>query len=105
MKAQDTITASEARNFIGKQVTLCDRVNYGRFIEVQKKMPKILYVGPDYPNHHLTLIFPKEVHRKFSYDPEKKMVNKRFCLTGTISKYKGKPAVFIKSPLQINEED
>ncbi len=104
-KAEDTITAVKAKSYMGKEVTLCDRVNYGRYLNVQKNQPVILWVGPDYPNHYLYLVFPKESLRTFSFDPEKKMINKRFCVKGKIEKFRGKPAIFIRSESQLNEEE
>ncbi|MEJ7831087.1 MAG: hypothetical protein WKF91_22970 [Segetibacter sp.] len=104
-KAGDTITAVKAKSYIGKEVTLCDRVNYGRYLNVSKKQPTILWVGPDYPNHYLYLVFPKESLRMFSFDPEKKMINKRFCVKGKIEKFRGKPAIYIRSESQLNEEE
>ncbi len=103
--AQDTITTIKAKEFMGKKVILCDRVNYGRYLNVQKKQGTILWVGPDYPNQYLYLVFPKESLRMFSFDPEKKMVNKRFCVKGTIEKFRGKPAIYIRSESQLNEEE
>lgn len=104
-KAEDTITAVKAKSYMGKEVTLCDRVNYGRYLNVQKNQPTILWVGPDYPNHYLYLVFPKESLRRFSFSPEKKMINKRFCVKGKIEKFRGKPAIFIRSESQLNEEE
>jgi hypothetical protein len=104
-KAQDTITASKAKANVGKQVVLCDRVNYGRYLNMNKTAPVRLYVGPDYPNHYFTLVFPQDVLARFSFDPEKKMINKRFCATGTITMYRKKPAMIIKSESQVNAEE
>lgn len=105
LSAQDTTTAANAANYINKKVTVCDRVNYGKRININKKAPTILYVGPDYPNHHLVLYFPKHVVRRFSFDPEKKMINKRFCATGKITLRENKPTIYIRSESQVNEEE
>jgi hypothetical protein len=104
-RAQDTITAKQAKEFVGKEVTLCDRVNYGRYLNVQKNQETILWVGPDYPNVYLYLIFPPEALRMFSFDPEKKMVGKRFCVYGVIKKFRGKPAMYVRSENNLNEEE
>lgn len=104
-EASDTITAAKAKSYMGKEITVCDRVNYGRYLNVQKDQPTILWVGPDYPNHYLYLVFPKESLRMFSFDPEKKMINKRFCVKGRIEKFRGKPAIYIRSESQLNEEE
>ncbi len=101
----DTITSARAKDFIGKNITLCDRVNYGRYLNINKDGPVRLFVGPDYPDHNLTLIFPDDVLLRFSFDPEKKMINKRFCVVGTITIYRKKPAIFVTSESQINAEE
>jgi hypothetical protein len=103
--AQDTISAVDASKYINKKVTVCDRVNYGKRVNVNKNTPTVLYVGPDYPNHHLALYFPKNVVRRFSFDPEKKMINKRFCASGKITLHENKPAIIIRRESQVNEEE
>jgi len=103
--AQDTIHAVSAKSYIGKKVVVCDRVNYGRLLYINKKAPTILFVGPDHPNHYLTLYFPYNHLRRFSFDPEKKMINKRFCATGTVKSFEGKPALYIKNEANLNVEE
>ena len=105
VQAQDTITAAKAKQYVGKEVVLCDRVNYGRYVNINKTAPVRLYVGPDFPNHHFTLVFPQDELARFSFDPEKKMINKRFCATGPITIYRKKPAMIIKNESQINAEE
>jgi hypothetical protein len=95
--AQDTITAVKAKDYIGKTITVCDRITYGVMVNINKNTPTILYVGPDYPNHYLSLYIPRHVVRRFSFDPEKKMINKRFCATGKITMYKASPLYALKA--------
>ncbi|WP_207496748.1 hypothetical protein [Aridibaculum aurantiacum] len=104
-KDADTITAAQAKDYQGKRVTVCDRVNYGRYVNVNKNAPVRLWVGPDYPNHYLTLVFPQNDLKRFSVDPEKKMLNKRFCVVGRITSHEGKPAIIVKEERQLNAEE
>ena len=103
--AQDTITSAKAKDYVGKKVVLCDRVNYGKYVDVSKDANIRLTVGPDYPNHNLTLIFPETNLVRFSFDPEQKMLNKRFCVMGTITTYRNKPAIYVTDEKQINVEE
>jgi hypothetical protein len=102
---QDTITAVKAKQFVGKTKTVCDRIDGNIMIKVNKKDPTILYVGPDYDNRLMALYFPNHVVRRFSFAPEKKMNNKRFCVTGKITLYENKPAIIIRNEAQVNEEE
>ena len=102
---QDTIRASEAQRFIGKTVQLCDRIHNGHMDNISKNAPTILYTGDTYQTRTLALIFPQNVLRTFSYDPEKKMENHTFCVKGKIATYKGKPAIYIQSESQLNVEE
>ncbi len=103
--AQDTIGSAKIKDYMGKTVTLCDRVNYGRYLNISKDAPIRLYIGPDYPNHNMTLVFPKNEVQRFSFDPEKKMINKRFCVVGAVTTYRGKPAIYVKNESQLNVEE
>lgn len=105
VSAQDTIYAKQAQAYMGKKVVVCDRVNYGKHLNINKNGPTILYVGPDHPNHYLNLYFPKSVLRRFSFDPEKKMINKTFCATGRIESFENKPTLYIRRESQVNEEE
>jgi hypothetical protein len=104
-QAQDTITSAQAKKYVGKMVTLCDRVNYGKYVDISKEADIRLLVGPDYPNHNLTLIFPAADVKRFTFDPEAKMINKRFCVQGTITIYRDKPAIYVTKESQVNEEE
>lgn len=104
VNAQDTTSAAKIKDYMGKKVTVCDRVSYGRLVSINTTGPTILYVGPD-PDYHLALFFPEFEVQRFSFDPEKKMINKRFCATGEITTYNNKPVMYIRSESQVNEEE
>ena len=102
---QDTVTAARAKDYIGKQVLVCGRVNDGHMDNISKDEPTIVFVGDTYQTRVLALIFDKHDLKNFSYDPEKKMENHTFCVQGKVEMYKGKPAIYVKTEAQLNVED
>lgn len=98
---QNSITAAEAKDYIGKKVQVCDMISQAILPSIAKDEPTVLYIGNSYNNRTLALIFTKKVLHKFSYDPDKKMVNQKFCAKGKLSMYEGKPGMYIKSEAQI----
>ena len=102
---RDTITAGQARNFVGKNVLLCDRVKDGHMDNISKDEPTVVYVGDTYETSSLLLVFNKNDLKTFSFDPEKKMENHTFCVHGKVAMYKGKPAIYVKSEEQLNVEE
>jgi hypothetical protein len=102
---ESKITAVQAKDFIGKNVLLCDRVKDGHMDNISKDEPTIVYVGDTYETRTLALLFTKDVLKNFSFDPEKKMENHTFCVHGKITMYKGKPAIYVQSEDQLNVED
>jgi len=102
---RDTITAEQARNFMGKNVLLCDRVKDGHMDNISKDEPTVVYIGDTYETCTLVLVFKKDDLKNFSFDPEKKMENHTFCVHGKITTYKGKPAIYVKEEAQLNVEE
>ena len=102
---RDTITAEQASKFAGKNVLLCDMVKNGHMDDISKDEPTVVYVGDTYETRTLALIFNKNDLKNFSFDPEKKMENHKFCVQGKVTTYKGKPAIYVKSEAQLNVED
>jgi hypothetical protein len=102
---RDTITAERIGSFVGKNVQLCDMVKNGHLDNISKDEPTVVYVGDTYETRTLALIFDKNDLKNFSFDPEKKMPNHKFCVNGKVAMYKGKPAIYVKSEAQLNVED
>jgi hypothetical protein len=102
---RDTITAEKAGSMVGKNVLLCDMVKNGHMDDISKDESTVVYIGDTYETRTLALIFNKNDLRNFSFDPEKKMENHKFCVQGKVTTYKGKPAIYVKSEAQLNVED
>lgn len=99
------ITIDQLAAYRGKTVKICDRVTEVKLPNISKDRGSELYVGGHFPDQKFTIFIPKSVREKFSYNPEEKMVNKRFCIVGKLTRHKGKPAIVVKNENQINEEE
>lgn len=99
------ITAAQAKNYVGRNVMLCDRIKDGHLDNISKDEPTIVYAGDTYETRTLALVFTRQVLKTFSYDPQKKMENHKFCVHGKVAMYKGKPAIYVKSEDQLNVQD
>ncbi|MDQ2752275.1 MAG: hypothetical protein M3R72_04555 [Bacteroidota bacterium] len=98
---KQTISARHAKNYMGKTVTVFDTIHEARLDNVSKDEMNVLFTGSDYDHRTFALVFPQSILKRFSYNPNYKMVNHRFYATGKIVNYKGKPAMFIKNESQI----
>ena len=70
-----TISASQAKSYIGKTVTMFATIHEARLKNVSKDEMNVLYTGDNYEHRTLALIFPQEVLKRFSYNPNSKMIN------------------------------
>ena len=97
---QKTLTATEAKDHIGEQSTVCGKVVSTVFAEKSHGSPTFLNFDKPYPGQIFTLVIWGSDRSKFD-DPETKYRGKRICVTGKISAYKGVPEVVANEPAQI----
>lgn len=98
----DSINASLAKNYVGKTIKVCDKIDGARLKNISKDEANVLYIGTDYATRIFALVFPKDVLRRFPYNPNLKMINSQFCAKGKIVMYEGKPAMYIKTDKQLD---
>ena len=99
--SQSSFPASEAARHIGEKTTICDKVFGGRFMESAKDQPTLINMGDAYPNNPFTFVIFADDRKKFSYKPEDFLVDKKVCVTGEISEFRGKPQVVVSDTLQV----
>lgn len=97
LKAQ-SITAEQAKNYIGKPATVCGTVA-GIFTS-DKSGITFISMGADYPKNTFTIVVFKDAVAKFSYRLST-LKNKSICVTGKIKNYKGKPEIVADNESQI----
>ena len=104
-KAQTEIKAEDAAKHMNDSVRVCDMILEGKYLDEAKDAPTQLYMGSKQPDPMLTIVIPKAVKDRFKYDPEKKLVNKHVCVTGRITSFEGRPAIYVYSENNINDLD
>jgi micrococcal nuclease len=100
-QAQASVTAADAAKYMGKRITVCDKVYGGRYFEHSDNTPTLLNMGAAYPNNPFTFVIQGENRKKFSYKPEEWLVNKEVCVTGEIIEFKGKPEMLVSDSTQV----
>jgi hypothetical protein len=92
--AQEKFSLKQFEKFVGKKVTLCDTVYSYKIFNDTLTM---LNMGGTYPNQKFTVVITrKEIVLNFD-----DIKGKHICVTGDLSKYKGKPEVLIYHTNQI----
>ena len=78
--AADKITAAEAKDYVGKQATVCGVVASTRYAASTRGRPTFLNLDEPYPNQIFTAVIWGSDRSKFG-EPEKAYANKRVCVT------------------------
>ena len=98
--AQKSLTAAQAKNHIGEQVTVCGKVVSSRYAESSHGAPTFLNFDQPYPNQVFTMVIWGSDRSKFD-EPETKYRGKQTCVTGKISDYKGTAEIIASEPSQV----
>lgn len=101
--AQKKLTAAEAKNHVGETATVCGNVASTRYAASTKGQPTFLNLDKPYPNQIFTVVIWGSNRSKFGR-PEVEYNEKRICVTGKITDYRGVPEVSAETPSQITVE-
>ncbi len=101
--AQKKLTATEAKDHVGETVTVCGNVVSTRYASTTKGQPTFLNLDKPYPNQIFTVVIWGSNRSKFG-KPEVEYNEKRICVTGKISLFRGVPEVIADAPAQITVE-
>jgi hypothetical protein len=94
------LAASEAKNHIGEQATVCGKVASTRYAANTRGKPTFLNLDKPYPNQIFTALIWGENREKFG-TPEEKYRDKQVCVTGKITEYRGAPEIVVSDPQSI----
>jgi len=98
--AQTSISAAEAKNHVGEKAVVCGKVASAHYASKSRGNPTFINFDKPYPNEIFTLLIWGSDRSKFG-NPELDYVDKRMCVTGKISDYKGIPEIVASEPSQI----
>ncbi|MCX5796668.1 MAG: DNA-binding protein [Elusimicrobia bacterium] len=98
--AQVNISPAQAKDYVGKKVTVCGTVASASFQEKGKKAPTFLNLDVAYPKQIFTVVIWGADRKKFG-KPEADYLKKKVCATGTVETFKEKPQIVVSEPAQI----
>jgi len=101
--AQKKLTAAEAKDHVGETATVCGNVVSTRYAASTKGQPTFLNLDKPYPSQIFTIVIWGSNRSKFGR-PEVEYSEKRICVTGKITEYRGVPEVIADAPAQISIE-
>ncbi|MBC6110513.1 hypothetical protein ACFOG5_04905 [Pedobacter fastidiosus] len=97
VKAQTLILAKDAKDYIGKTVTICDSVYSAKALD----KVTLINLGGAFPKELITVVVNKEDLTKFSSAPASMYLGNNICVTGIITEFKGKTQIVVTEPKQI----
>jgi DNA/RNA endonuclease YhcR with UshA esterase domain len=97
------LTASEAKNHVGKTATVCGLVASAKYAMRSKGKPTFLNLDKSYPNPIFITLIWEEDRPKFG-TPETDLKGKRICVTGNIESYRGTPQIVLPDRGQLEVE-
>ena len=95
------LTATEAKDHIGEQATVCGKVASTRYAATTRGKPTFLNFDKPYPTQIVTVLIWGENREKFG-TPEKKYRDKQVCVTGKITEYRGAAEIVVSDPQSID---
>ena len=83
-----TIKASQATFFVGKEATVCGKVESARYAKNSNGKPTFLNLDKTFPNQVFTVVIFEDVRQKFPRPPEDQFSGKVICVVGSTNSMK-----------------
>lgn len=93
-------TTNEASRHIGEKATVCGMVSGGYYARKSNGQPTFINLDGRYPHQKFTIFILGKYRHNFS-SPERSYNGRNICVTGTITRYKGKPQIKVSDKSQI----
>jgi hypothetical protein len=99
---QRELSATEAKNHVGEQATVCGLVASARYVSGSRGKPTFLNLDKPYPSQPFTVVIWGGNRSDFPEPPEQAYADMRICVAGRISEYRGTPQIVVRTPEAIN---
>jgi hypothetical protein len=100
LQAQKNLTAGEAKSHVGETATVCGEVASAHYAANSRGNPTFINLDKPYPNEIFTVLIWGRDRSKFA-NPGPDYGDKRICVTGKVTDYKGVPEIVAHDPSQI----
>ncbi|MDZ7936274.1 MAG: hypothetical protein U5M51_15185 [Emticicia sp.] len=94
--SQETITASQAKDFVGKEVSLTGKVAGARLFQRPTGDMLLLNIDKPHPSNDITVVIEGEVISKGKFT-EAALMGKTIKVKGIVSIYKEKPQIKLEN--------
>jgi hypothetical protein len=94
------LAATEAKDHIGERAVVCGKVAGTRYASRSKAQPTFLNLDQPYPKQVFAIVIWGSNRPKFG-EPESTYQDKKVCVTGKITNYRGVPEIAASDPGQI----
>lgn len=98
------LKATEAKEHIGEEATVCGTVVSTRYAAISRGSPTFLNFERPYPDQVFTVVIWGSDRAKFG-KPEVDYKGKRICVTGKIESYRGVPQIVLKNPQNVRVQE
>lgn len=99
----DELPAEKAAHHVGESATVCGAVASARYAQQVGGKPTFLDLDKAHPKSPFVVVIWGDNRAAFDA-PEKKLLNKRICVTGTIKLFRGRPEMVLTSPSQLSQK-
>jgi len=97
----EIVSPEQALKYIGEIKTVCGTVVNTKYAVYSRGRPTFLNLNRPYPDHIFTAVIWGSERNKFKNPPETYYRDKRICVAGMITSYRGKPQIFVRDESQI----
>ncbi|GIX39192.1 MAG: hypothetical protein KatS3mg128_0241 [Silanimonas sp.] len=95
-RVRGEIPAIQAKEFIGKEATVCGVVDGTRFAENAEGQPTFLFMAGNFPAHQFSARIWGRDRDKFEVDLTS-LAGKTVCVTGEIRTANGRPEIVVRN--------
>ncbi|MGY6519267.1 MAG: hypothetical protein ACXIUZ_11210 [Lysobacteraceae bacterium] len=95
------IPAEQAQDFIGRDATVCGKVESANFAENAAGTPTFLHLGAPFPRQPFQVRIAGEHRGNFGFAPEEALKDKVICATGRIARASNRAEIVVRSPSEL----